>query len=149
MNLYQTHITAIVPFSQLYISLSYELILTKSYQLVASFKERGISISSQPQASKQQLSKTTLKMKRDAHVHYSIIQNSQDLKQLRCASTEKWLWYTYLYIHGAHKMVRYLLFKEKKILPFATTWATLRGHYAKWNKPNIGRDCLISLICGI
>ena len=37
-------------------------------------------------------------------------------------------------INYTHMVKYYSALKKKEILPFATTWMNLRGHYAMWNK---------------
>ena len=36
--------------------------------------------------------------------------------------------------------------QKKETLPFATKWKDLDGHYAKWNKSEKNKYCMISLI---
>ena len=57
------------------------------------------------------------------------------------------LFHTYTHIWST--MEYYSAIKRMKFFPFAATWMNLGGHYAKQNKSETGKYCVISLRRGV
>ena len=55
--------------------------------------------------------------------------------------------YTHTHTH-THTMEYYSVIKKNEILPLATAMDRLEGYYAKWNKSEKSKYCMIAFICG-
>ena len=66
-------------------------------------------------------------------------------KQPKCPSTDEWIKMWCIYIHNGILLSR----KKEWNLAVCDNMNGLGGHYAKWNKSDKDKYCMISLICGI
>ena len=69
-------------------------------------------------------------------------------KQPKCPSIDNWMkkmWYMYTMEYYSTKKKNFILFFTHL---FVTTWMDL-GYYAKRNKSDKDKYCMISLICGV
>ena len=71
-------------------------------------------------------------------------------KQPKCPSTDEWMkkmWFMYIYAYTQNG----ILLRHKKVRNFAicSNMDGLGRHYAKWNKSEKEKYCMISFICGI
>ena len=78
------------------------------------------------------------------HVHCSIIYNSQDMEATK-VSTDRWMDKDIALIHNG------ILLSHKKEWNFVicSNIDGSGGYYAKWNKSEKDKYCMIWLICGI
>ena len=76
-------------------------------------------------------------------------------KQPKCPSTDEWIkmWGIYIYIHThrythTHTIEYHAAIKNENIA-ICNNMDELGSYYAKWNKSETDKYCMISLICGI